>query len=136
MTKIDALNMAIENLIAIDAADNNIEPNAPEAIEVLRKMVAQLSKPRTPASDEAKARAAAKRKEKAKTERAAFLAETVPMVRDVMTEPLTAKEIAARLDGISPQQITYMISHNELGADVVTIPDGRNANKYMIKEGA
>ena len=91
MTKIEALTIAL----------NTIEDT--DAREIIKKMIAQLSKPRK-TSDEAKAKAAAKRKEKAASARAEIVAKVAPILRKFLTADVTAKKL-------------YEIAKDELPAD-------------------
>lgn len=92
-------------------------------------------------SDEAKAKANEKRKAETAAKRAEFLAKVVPIVREgLSTTQRTDKEIYAAIEHDVPADLTlervrYMLVHNEVGADVVTVKNGKNPNTYYIKEG-
>lgn len=138
MTKIDALRIAINDLRTIDATDSNIIPNAPEAIEILEKMVAQLSKPRN-MSDEAKAKANAKRKAATASARAALMEKVLPVVRDAIGNGGTAKEIYERCASNLPNDFTankvqYILLH-ELADEIVKVEQKGKPNVYQMKEG-
>ena len=93
-------------------------------------------------SDEAKAKANEKRKAETAAKRAEFLTKVVPIVRKgLSTTPRTDKEIYNAIEGDVPADMTlarvrYMLVHNEVGADVVKVDNGKNPNTYYIKEEA
>ena len=78
-------------------------------------MVAQLDKPRTPLSDEAKAKANAKRKEATAKARADEGAIVMPVLKKYLNVPLTAKELYEKAkdelpEGFSPAKVqTYLL---------------------------
>ena len=92
-------------------------------------------------SDEARAKANDKRKVETAAKRAEFLAQMVPIVREgLSTTQRTDKEIFNAIEHNVPADLTlarvrYMLVHNEVGEDVVTVKNGKNPNTYYIKEG-
>lgn len=135
MTKVDALNVAIVELRAMNATNPTLVPNAVEAIEVLEGMVAQLSKPRK-TSDEAKAKAKAKRADA----RSALMAQVLPILRDTLTmysDGLTAKALyetcAETLpEGFSTAKVQYILL-NEMKDEVVKTEAKNKPNVYRLK---
>ena len=94
LTRVDALNIAI-NSIPMD-----IE-NPAEVVEVLTKIRDQIAKPRK-TSDEAKAKAKAKRADV----RAELCAQVVPILREVITTDMTAKDIFVAAQERLPKDFT------------------------------
>lgn len=124
MTKKDALTIAL----------NSITDS--EAREVIEKMIAQLSKPRT-MSDEAKASANAKRKEKTAAARAKVVEVVAPLIRSALTaEPLTAVEIFAKIadalpEGFTANKVQYILLH-EMADEVSKVETKGKANGYTL----
>ena len=137
MTKKDALTIAISNM------ETSTEPVDLAAIEVLRGMIAQLSKPRTPKSEEAKAKANAARKEKTAKARAELVAHVAPVLREGLSHTLlgvTAKELYDLTKSNLPADFTALrvqaILLREM-RDELTITEAKGkANVYTLKEGA
>ena len=137
MTKKDALTIAIYNM------ETSTEPVDLAAIEVLRGMIAQLSKPRTPKSEEAKAKANAARKEKTAKARAELVAHVAPVLREGLSHTLlgvTAKELYDLTKSNLPADFTALrvqaILLREM-RDELTITEAKGkANVYTLKEGA
>ena len=137
MTKKDALTIAISNM------ETSTEPVDLAAIEVLRGMIAQLSKPRTPKSEEAKAKANAARKEKTAKARAELVAHVAPILREGLSHTLlgvTAKELYDLTKSNLPADFTALrvqaILLREM-RDELTITEAKGkANTYTLKEGA
>lgn len=141
MTKKDALIIALSTLTASTYANPSFdgkdgtrkEYSAEEVREVIAKMINQLSKPRT-TSEETKSKQAQARKD----ERAKVLAEVVTPLRAVMDKnPRTADEIFHLAKDMLPDDWTiaktrYVLTHNELGEDVVSIDNGRNPHTYHL----
>lgn len=132
MTKIDALNTAIAALSTDNAND--------ETIEILQKMVAQLSKPRV-ISDEAKAKANAKRKEQTAQARNALMEKVVPVLREALTHTqigVTAKELYDLAkdklpEDFSAAKVQYILLH-EMASEVVKEETKGKANTYRLAE--
>ncbi len=133
MTKVEALCVAIDDLRTMDATDPTLVPNAVEAIEILEGMVAQLSKPRK-ASDEAKAKAKAKRADA----RAALMEQVIPILRSGLSNTgRTAKELYEENSDVLPADFTankvqYILLH-EMADEIVKHDNGKNAYTYTIK---
>ena len=131
MTKKDALSYAINAInVSCDA-----EPDQ-EAIQILQKMIAQLSKPRN-SSDEAKAKAKTKRADA----RGKMLAEVLPVLRVTLTGSdggFTAKDLYDRCVGQLPagftdKKVGYILLH-EMADEVVKIETRGKANIYKMKD--
>lgn len=106
MTYVQALSLAIqniENMESIYDGANTIEPN--ETIERLEALRATLIK-RGERSDEAKKKASTKRKASTAAKRAELAAQVVPILREVITSDMTAKEIFAAAQERLPQDFT------------------------------
>ena len=108
MTKVDALNVALSALTAdsydvqYDATFADGTPTVhtetytqQEVREIIEKMIEQLSKPRKPMSDEAKAAQSNARKAKTAAARAEMVAQVAPILRKYLTADMTAKELFA-----------------------------------------
>ena len=125
ITRVDALNIAI-NSIPMD-----IE-NPSEVVEVLTKIRDQIAKPRK-TSDEAKAKAKAKRADA----RATLMAQVVPVLREVITTDMTAKEIFAAAQERLPQDFTdkkvQYILLNEMKDEVIKTEAKGKPNTYRLK---
>ena len=129
MTKKDALSYAINAInVSCDA-----EPDQ-EAIQILQKMIDQLSKPRK-TSDEAKAKAKAKRADA----RSKMLAEVLPVLRVVLTgaDGFTAKELydhcADQLPAdFTDKKVQYILLH-DLAEEVIKTEVKGKANTYRIE---
>ena len=128
ITRVDALNIAI-NSIPMD-----IE-NPTEVVEVLTKIRDQIAKPRK-TSDEAKAAQSAKRKAATAQARAEMTAQVIPILRDVITTDMTAKEIFAaasdRLpDGFSAPKVQNILLR-EMAPELIKTETKGHANTYRL----
>ena len=154
MTKKDALTIALNTLTAdsynityqnVQFSDGHIGEatetvSGAEVREVLSKMIAQLSKPRTPKSEEAKAKANAQRKAKTAQARAELVAKIAPVLREGLShtlEGLTAKELFAEVADKLPADFTAPKVQNVLLREmrdelVITEAKGK-ANTYTLK---
>ena len=125
MTRHDALVYALNTVIEYN--DNS------EVCEVLTTMIAQLSKPRK-TSDTAKANAKAKRADA----RATLMAQVVPILRDVMTADMTAKEIFSAAQERLPQDFTankvQAVLLREMKDEVIKTEAKGKANTYRLAE--
>ena len=141
MTKKDALTIALSTLTAstytnpsFDGKDTTRKEIPVEEVrEVITKMIAQLSKSRT-TSDEAKAKASAKRKEATAKARAELCANVVPILREVITTDMTAKEIFAAAQERLPQDFTAAKVQNillrEMKDELIKTETKGKANTY------
>ena len=131
LTRVDALNYAIA------AVTNSTEvlTNPDEIVEVLAKIRDQIAKPRK-TSDEAKAKVSQKRKADTAAKRAELAAQVVPILREVITSDMTAKEIFAaaqdRLpkDFTAPKVQTYLL--REMKDELVKTEAKGKANTYRL----
>ena len=128
MTKKDALT------IALNTIDNA------EAKSVIESMIAQLSKPRTPKSEEAKAKANAQRKAKTAVARAELVAKVAPVLREGLShtlEGLTAKELFTEVADKLPADFTAPKVQNvllrEMRDELVITEAKGHANTYRLK---
>ena len=128
MTKKDALT------IALNTIDNA------EAKTVIESMIAQLSKPSTPKSEEAKAKANAARKEKTAAARAELVAKVAPVLREGLShtlEGLTAKKLFAEVANKLPEDFTALKVQNVLLREMreeLNIAEAKGkANVYTLK---
>ena len=130
MTKKDALSYAINAINAINVSCDT-EPER-EVIQVLQKMIDQLSQPRK-SSDEAKAKAKAKRADA----RATMLAPILPILRDTITTDITAKEIFTAAADRLPKDFTdkkvQYILLNEMKDEVIKTEAKGKPNTYRLK---
>ena len=124
ITRVDALNIAI-NSIPMD-----IE-NPTEVVEVLTKIRDQIAKPRK-TSDEAKAKAKAKRADA----RATLMAQVLPVLRDTITTDMTAKEIFTAASDALPADFTaakvQYILLNEMKDEVIKTEAKGKPNTYRL----
>ena len=123
MTKKDALTIALTSLPA----------DATEAAETIRNMIAQLSKGHN-VSDEKKAEQAAARKAKTAAARAEMCSHVIPILRDVITTDMTAKDIFAAAQERLPQDFTAAKVQNillrEMKDELVKTETKGKANTY------
>ena len=123
MTKKEALTIALNSMTDTDAKT------------VIEGMIAQLSKPRK-TSDEAKAAQSAKRKAATAQARAEMTAQVIPILRDVITTDMTAKEIFAaasdRLpDGFSAPKVQNILLR-EMAPELVKTETKGKPNTYRL----
>ena len=128
ITRVDALNYAIA---AVTNSDE-VLTNPDEIVEVLTKIRDQIAKPRK-SSDEAKAKAKAKRADA----RATLMEQVLPIVREGVADGGTAKEIFERCADALPADFTaakvqYILLH-EMADEVVKTEAKGKPNVYMMK---
>ena len=130
ITKKVALSYAINAINAINVSCDT-EPER-EVIQVLQKMIDQLSQPRK-SSDEAKAKAKAKRADA----RATLMAQVRPILRDTITTDMTAKEIFTAAADRLPKDFTdkkvQYILLNEMKDEVIKTEAKGKPNTYRLK---
>ena len=123
MTKKEALTIALNTLTDADAR------------ATIEGMIAQLSKPRK-TSDEAKAALSAKRKAATAQARAEMTAQVIPILRDVITTDMTAKEIYAAAADRLPADFSapkvQNILRREMAAELVTTEAKGKPNTYRL----
>ncbi len=124
MTKKEALTIALNTI------------SNEEAKTVIENMIAQLSKPRTPASEEAKAKANAKRKEATAVARAELVANVAPILRKHLTSDVTAKELFEVAKGELPEDFSAAKVQNillrEMAPELVKTEAKGKANTYRL----
>lgn len=131
MTKKDALTIALNVLSAEEY---------PDVVETLKKMVEQLSKPR---SDESAAKASEKRKAATAAARQELITKVAPVLREVLTHTqlgLTAKEIFGEAQTRLPADFSVAKVQNvllrEMAPELEKIEAKGKANLYRLKETA
>lgn len=135
--------MALENALTVLNSRIASLSNATEAValratvETIETMIAQLSKPRTPISADAKARANAKRKNETAVARAELVANVAPILRKYLTEELTAKELFAKAQSELPEDFSAAKVQNillrEMAPELVKTEAKGHANTYRLK---
>ena len=125
ITRVDALNFAIDTITTYRENDTAV-------CDVLAKIRDQIAKPRK-TSDEAKAKAKAKRADA----RATLMAQILPIVREGVAIGGTAKEIFERCADALPADFTaakvqYILLH-ELADEVVKTEQKGKPNVYQMK---
>ena len=128
ITRVDALNYAI----AAVTNSNEVLTNPDEIVDVLTKIRDQIAKPRK-TSDEAKAKAKAKRADA----RATLMAQVLPIIREGVADGGTAKEIFERCADALPKDFTaakvqYILLH-EMADEVVKTEAKGKPNVYKMK---
>ena len=123
MTKKEALTIALSTISDADAKT------------VIEGMIAQLSKPRK-TSDEAKAAQSAKRKAATAQARAEMTSQVIPILREVITTDMTAKEIFAAAESRLPEGFTAPKVQNillrEMAPELVKTETKGKANTYRL----
>lgn len=136
MTYARALTLAIENLTEViyDGA-NTMESK--EVVERLTALRATLAK-RSQRSDDSKAKASAKRKDANAKARAELCAQVVPILREVITTDMTAKEIFTAAQERLPQDFTVgkvqAVLLREMKDELVKTETKGKANTYRLAE--
>lgn len=125
ITRVDALNFAIDTI-------NTYRENDTAVCDVLTKIRDQIAKPRK-SSDEAKAKAKAKRADA----RATLMEQVLPIVRESVADGGTAKEIFERCADALPADFTaakvqYILLH-EMADEVVKTEVKGKPNVYKMK---
>ena len=131
ITRVDALNFAIDCIQSAPAYSESRGDG--EIVEILTKIRDQIAKPRK-TSDEAKAKAKAKRADA----RSALMAQVVPVLREVITTDMTAKEIFTAAQERLPQDFTankvQAVLLREMKDEVVKTETKGKANTYRLAE--
>lgn len=130
ITRVDALNFAIDCIQSAPAYSESLGDG--EVVEVLTKIRDQIAKPRK-SSDEAKAKAKAKRADA----RATMLAPVLPILREVITADMTAKEVFTAASDRLPKDFTdkkvQYILLNEMKDEVIKTEVKGKPNTYRLK---
>jgi hypothetical protein len=123
--------------VALSTAIETIKDTMPEVAERLTALRETLAK-RSQRSEDSKAKASAKRKEQNAVKRAELCAQVVPILRDVMTTDMTAKEIFAVAQERLPQDFTaakvQAILLREMKDEVIKTETKGKANTYRLAE--
>ena len=131
ITRVDALNFAIDCIQSAPAYSESLGDG--EIVKILEKIRDQIAKPRK-TSDEAKAKAKAKRADA----RATLMAQVVPILREVITTDMTAKEIFAAAQERLPQDFTankvQAVLLREMKGEVIKTETKGKANTYRLAE--
>lgn len=136
MTYARALTLAIENLTEViyDGA-NTMESK--EVVERLTALRATLAK-RSQRSDDSKAKASAKRKDANAKARAELCAQVVPILHEVITTDMTAKEIFTAAQERLPKDFTVgkvqAVLLREMKDELVKTETKGHANTYRLAE--
>ena len=123
--------------VALSTAIETMKDTMPEVAERLTALRETLAK-RSQRSEDSKAKASAKRKEQNAVKRAELCAQVVPILRDVMTTDMTAKEIFAVAQERLPQDFTaakvQAILLREMKDEVIKTETKGKANTYRLAE--
>lgn len=123
--------------VALNTALTYIPDDQPEVRDVLNGMIAQLSKPRKAASDEAKAKQAEKRKAATAAARAELVAKVAPILRKHLTMPMTAKEVFDAAKSELPADFSAAKVQNvlirEMKPELDIVEAKGKANTYQVK---
>ena len=138
MTKKIALNVALSNCGAGNYVYENETVSGEEVREALTKMIEQLSKPRSEGSEEAREKAAAKRKEANAKARAELLEQVTPVLRANLSEPVTAKELYELCKTDLPNDFSWnKVQHiliHEMKPELEITERKKGGNIYQIKK--
>ena len=97
--------MKMTYAVALSTAIDTMKDTMPEVAERLTTLRDTLAK-RSQRSENSKAKAAAKRKEQTAAKRAELCAQVIPILREVITTDMTAKEIFTAAEERLPQDFT------------------------------
>ena len=123
--------------VALSTAIDTMKDTMPDVAERLTALRDTLAK-RSQRSEDSKAKASAKRKEQNAAKRAEMCAQVVPILRDVMTADMTAKEIFSAAQERLPQDFTaakvQAVLLREMKDEVVKTETKGKANTYRLAE--
>lgn len=123
--------------VALSTAIETVKDTMPDVAERLTALRETLAK-RSQRSEDSKAKASAKRKEQNAMKRAEMCAQVVPILRDVMTTDMTAKEIFSAAAERLPQNFTaakvQAILLREMKDEVIKTETKGKANTYRLAE--
>ena len=123
--------------VALSTAIETMKDTNPEVAERLTALRATLAK-RSQRSEDSKAKAYGKRKEQNAAKRAEMCAQVVPILREVMTTDMTAKEIFATAQDRLPKDFTankvQAILLREMKDEVIKTETKGKANTYRLAE--
>lgn len=119
--------------VALSTAIDTIKDTNPEVAERLTALRATLAK-RSQRSEDSKAKASAKRKEATAKARGELCAQVVPILREVITTDMTAKEIYSAAAERLPQDFTVgkvqAVLLREMKDELVKTETKGHANTY------
>ena len=134
MNYTDALTLAIDTLTASDQTETTAK--AVEKLTALRSTYQTRADKRVPMSDEKKAELSAARKAKTAAARAELCAQVMPVLRDVITTDMTAKEIYTAASDRLPADMTAAKVQNillrEMAPELVKTEAKGKANTYRL----
>ena len=126
---------SITKSVALTTALAFIPETETEVREVITKMVAQLNRPRA-TSDEAKAKASAKRKEQTAQARAEMVMQIAPILRKYLTTDMTAKELFEVAKGELPTDFSapkvQNILRREMAPELIKTETKNKPNTYRL----
>jgi len=121
--------------VALSTAIDTMKDTMPDVAERLTALRDTLAK-RSQRSEDSKAKASAKRKEQNAAKRAALCEQVVPILRDVITTDMTAKEIFTAAQGRLPQDFTVAkvqaILLREMKDEIIKTETKGKANTYRL----
>lgn len=133
MNYTDALTLAINTL---STATDETSQKAVEKLTALRNTYQTRAEKRIPMSDEKKAEISAARKAKTAAARADLCAEVMPILREVITTDMTAKEIYAAAASRLPADMTAPKVQNillrEMAPELIKTEAKGKANTYRL----
>ena len=123
--------------VALSTAIDTIKDTNPEVAERLTALRETLAK-RSQRSENSKAKASAKRREATAKARTELCAQVVPILREVITTDMTAKEIFAAAQERLPQDFTVgkvqAVLLREMKDELVKTETKGKANTYRLAE--
>lgn len=132
MTKKEALKIAVI-LLNTHAPAEQAEP----VVDTFNKMIEQLSKPRSASSDEAREKAAQKKKEATAKARAELLDAVAPVLRKYLSAPITAKDLFDAAKAELPADFSWhkvqSILIREMAPELNKVEAKGKANTYCLK---
>ena len=136
MTKKIALNVALSNCGANNYVYENETVSGEEVRETITKMIEQLSI-RREGSEDARAKAAQKKKDATAKARAELLEKVAPVLRANLSEPITAKELFEICktdlpDDFSWNKVQHILIH-EMKPELEITERKKGGNTYQIK---
>ena len=136
MTKKIALNVALSNCGADNYVYENETVSGEEVRETITKMIEQLSI-RREGSEDARAKAAQKKKDATAKARAELLEKVAPVLRANLSEPVTAKELFEICKTDLPEDFSWnKVQHiliHEMKPELEITERKKGGNTYQIK---
>ena len=136
MTKKIALNVALSNCGADNYVFDGETVSGEEVRETITKMIEQLSI-RREGSEDARAKAAQKKKDATAKARAELLEKVAPVLRANLSEPVTAKELFEVCKTNLPEDFSWnKVQHiliHEMKPELEITERKKGGNTYQIK---